>query len=125
MHKVGTGTFYLTHNFDFAETLVAAAKVPAESKDALVSFMEGLEDKETVEFGENQETPLSFFKDFLSKLPAQVEFGQKGDKAVETKETTATEFAEEIQAFIKEKAEQGITVSTAQAATELKQKGEK
>ncbi len=60
----------------FVTAQVAAAKVPASLSTGLVAFMAGLDDTESVAFGEATQTPRDFFKGFVAALPAAVAFGE-------------------------------------------------
>lgn len=71
----------------FAETLVAGAKVPREKLPLVVALLDFAEPPadtggQVVEFGEGDaKAPLAkHLKDFLSGLPAQVEFGEQASK---------------------------------------------
>lgn len=85
----------------FVDDLAKEGKVVPGMKKDIVSFMESIHGQNVVQFSdEKKSTPLDFFKDFLSKQPKIVEFG---------------EFASD-----KESATGGSPKDVAQKATELK-----
>ena len=67
-------------NVAFADGLVAAARVPTGKKSQLVAILDAMpQDGEEVSFSEGEEevkkTPVQLLKDFLTDLPAMLEFG--------------------------------------------------
>ena len=66
----------------FAEVLVAEGKVLPAEKEGLVAFMAGLNERDTVSFANGDEkvekTADKWLRDFLSALPARVDFAEHG-----------------------------------------------
>lgn len=115
-------------NKDFVEGL-AKGGVPlvGDFGTMALSFMNSLDDNETVEFGEaddrTEATQLAQFKALLSKLPKAVEFGEfdKGDEP-DDDEPDANTISTEITDYIASEKQAGRVVSVSQAAAVLKDK---
>lgn len=75
-----------TSNLEFAEGLVAAGKLLATQKAALVGvldFAAGVTEGDTIEFGEGEakknEAPLATLKSLFGAMPKVIEFGELGN----------------------------------------------
>lgn len=61
----------------FCDSLVKEGKVLAAQSSNLIEFMMGLGEDNSLNFGEGkEESPVEFFKGFLTTLPKQVEFNE-------------------------------------------------
>lgn len=112
----------------FAAQLVTEGKLLPGEKDGLVSFMASLDQEQTVSFaaadGEVKKPASEWLRDFLSNLPARVDFSEHSGKDKETVDfsenpkalaAAATQYQAEMQT-------KGVTISATDAVKHV-QKG--
>ena len=105
----------------FAATLVKEGKLLPREEAGAVAFMASLTDSDTVSFaaadGTNQAQPqATWFRDFLSSLPARVDFAERGaagDSVDFANDSVA--MANAATQYQAEMAAKGITVSATDA----------
>jgi hypothetical protein len=104
----------------FVETLIAEGRVLPRDKDGLVAFMSAEKPADVIEFGEGDaKTKVAgldwFQKEFLAKLPKQVEFGEIAGPGKEAKPVNDKAIAARAVAYQAKQLEFGVHVSIADA----------
>jgi hypothetical protein len=104
----------------FVESLVAEGKILPRDKDGLVAFMSAEKPADVIEFGEGDaKTKVAgldwFQKEFLAKLPKQVEFGEIAGPGKEAKPVNDKAIAARAVAYQAKQLEFGVHVSIADA----------
>ena len=110
------------------DSLVQAGKVLPAQKPQLAEFMAGLDDsKDVLEFGEGDDKKTynqrTFMREFLSKLPKAVDFGEHGAGGQEEPPANSNELAQKAIEYQEAQKAKGRTVSITQAVYAV-QKGE-
>ena len=110
------------------DALVTAGKVLPAQKPQLAEFMAGLDaDKDVLEFGEGDGkksfSQRAFMREFLTKLPKAVDFGEHGAGGQEEPPTNSNELAQKAIEYQETQRKQGRTVSITQAVYAVQQGG--
>lgn len=103
-------------NAAFLDDLITSGRFAPGLKPAALDFMDRLEAKATVAFGEGgtEATPLAFFRDLLARLPRTVVFGElAGAPGTQAGDVEAVALA--AQAYQEEMRAKGVAVSTDRA----------
>jgi hypothetical protein len=104
--------------------LVDGGRLTPAQAEGLAEFMATLEDG-TVEFGEGEEktstTRAAWLRDFLRRLPKQVEFSEIGNG--EAASLTADDIAHQAVAYQEEMRGKGVVLTTTQAVAHVTAKG--
>jgi len=105
---------------DFAEGLIKDGKILPKQKEQLINILSAVPESQTVDFGENNQQPLSqSLQAFLKDLPKAIEYSEiaKGE-TVETP-TDPVHIAQQAVAYAEQQAKNGITVSMTQAVAHI------
>ncbi|MGH6879287.1 MAG: hypothetical protein ACREFM_00110 [Hypericibacter sp.] len=108
----------------FLDALIDKGRVLPAQRAALVAFMSSLTEQGTVEFAEGDKTvkkaPRDFFREFLSTLPAQVDFAERAGGEHGEPASDAVALAEQIQDVQAAAAAKGRTLSPSEALANIK-----
>lgn len=114
---------------NFVEGLVKEGKVLPVEKEKLVNFMASIGDEATIDFSEGDgtktENQAEFFRNFLSAIPARVDFSER---TRDHKDDTTIDFSDPSQlataatAYQTEQAKLGREVSVTQAVNHVKKR---
>lgn len=112
-------------NEAFVEALAAQGKFAPGHKAATVAFMDTLDHKDTVEFGEGEDgkqTPLAFFKDLLTQGGTVVDFSEAtaDDDQDNQGEADARTIAAQAVAYQEQEAAKGRKVGTIEAVAHVR-----
>lgn len=108
---------------------VEVGRLTGAQAEGLAEFMAGLPkdgdaDAVTLEFGEGEAakkvTPFTFMKDFIARLPQQVNFSELSAGHDEPGDMGASDLANEAVAYQEEMRGKGVTISTSQAVAAVK-----
>lgn len=104
----------------FVESLIAEGKILPRDKDGLVAFMSAEKPADVIEFGEGDaKTKINGLdwlqKEFLAKLPKQVEFGEIAGPGKEAKPANDKAIAARAVAYQAKQLEFGVHISVADA----------
>jgi hypothetical protein len=111
---------------DAVKTAVAAGRLTAAQSEGLVEFMAALHEEATIAFGEGEAgkmlAPAAFFRDFLNRLPVQVDFTEKSapDFAVDIDGASPEDVARRAVVYRERMAKDGVTITTTEAVAAVK-----
>lgn len=109
----------------FCEELIKDGKLLPANKADVLDFMEIMHTAGSFNFSENSEenqgkSAEEKFKEFLKKLPVQIEFGEFATNGTgASTQMSASDIAEKARIYMSEQQDRGVTISVSQAVAKV------